>query len=100
MEFRPGDVIIKIEETAYTLRLSMSALINLSSRLSIAGPLALADRLSGLNCNDARVLLDCVLIVPGCPSKSPIVSMSDKHIQALLPDICHLFEQAFSKLPS
>ena len=99
MGFQKGDFYIVIEQQAYGLRLTMGALAEISSRLSAAGPQALAMRLRSLTPADGRVLLACVMrpcLPPEDTRRRSVATLSDAEISSLLPVICQLFEQAFS----
>lgn len=99
MSFQKGDLHIVIRQQSYGLRLTVGALAEISSRLCAAGPQMLAERLRRLSPADGRVLLACVMrpcLPPEDMRRRSVTHLSDAEIRALLPDICALFEQAFS----
>lgn len=99
MGFQTGDQQIVIKGKSYVLRLTMGALAEITSRLSVSGPQELSGRLRHVTPRDGRVLLACVMR-PCLPSKVNIIRLaahfSDGDIAAALPAICRLFEEAFS----
>lgn len=99
MGFQKGDQQIVINGISYGLRLTMGALVEITSRLSVSGPQELSGRLRHLTPVDGRVLLVCVMR-PCLPSKVNIIRLaanfSGGDIAAAMPVICRLFEEAFS----
>ena len=99
MGFQRGDQQIVINGISYGLRLTLGALAEITSRLSVSGPQELSGRLRRLTPADGRVLLACVMR-PCLPSKVHIIRLaahfSNGDIAAAMPVICRLFEEAFS----
>lgn len=93
--FQPGDQKLTLEDTPFHLRLTIGALAEMDARLAVSGPRSLATRLRHLTLQDARIILECVTL--GSASRQRIKNLSDQHIQAVLPDLCALFETAFSQ---
>ena len=98
MNYQKGDGLITVSGTEYSLRLTMGALAELDTRLSLSGPAALANRLRHLSLSEARVLLVCVMrpCAPSEVSAAPAASFSDAEIAKVMPQVCALFETAFS----
>ena len=99
MTFQKGDQQLVIRGTSYGLRLTMGALAEINSRLSVAGPKELSTRLRSLNAADGRVLLACVM--RPCLSlqgkfTGPAATLSEAEMSDVLPHMCKLFEEAFS----
>ena len=93
-----GDGFITVSGKNYGLRLTMGALAELDTRLSLSGPAALAKRLRHISPDEARVLLACVMR-PCSPSRgcaASAASFSEADIAAATPAVCRLFEEAFS----
>ena len=99
MAFQNGDQSIVMDGTVYSLRLTMGALAEITSRLSVSGPQELSLRLRSLSAADGRLLLACMMR-PCLPSKVKVSRLadrfSDSDIAAAMPVICRLFEEAFS----
>jgi len=99
MAFQRGDQRVVISGKPYGLRLTMGALADIQSRLSVRGPQELSARLRGLNADDGRVLLACVM-QPCLPSEAALTgsaaTASEEEVKDALPLICRLFEEAFS----
>ena len=99
MGFQSGDQSILVCGRAYSLRLTMGALAEMSSRLLASGPQELSLRLRSLSVADGRVLLACVMR-PCLPAKVNVSRLaarfSDSDIAEAMPVICRLFEEAFS----
>lgn len=98
MPYQKGDGLITVSGQEYGLRLTMGALAELDTRLSLSGPAALANRLRQLSSKEARVLLACVMR-PCAPSKdvdASAASFSDAEIAGVMPSVCALFEEAFA----
>ena len=99
MEFQSGDQSIVMDGTVYSLRLTMGALAEMSSRLSASGPQELSLRLRSLSTADGRVLLACMMR-PCLPSKVNVIRLAaeftDSDIAAAMPILCRLFEEGFS----
>ena len=97
MGYQKGDGIITVAGQDYGLRLTMGALAELDTRLSLSGPTALATRFKQASREEASVLLACVMR-PCLPSRNapPLAAnFTDADIAKALPDICRLFEEAF-----
>lgn len=60
-QFQRGDVVIQIDGHPYTLRFTLGALAELSTRWSAPGPLSLAKMFRHLTPDAARTLLACLL---------------------------------------
>ena len=99
MAFQSGDQSVLIKGTSYSLRLTMGALAEINSRLSVSGPQELSLRLRSLKLADGRVLLACMMR-PCLPSRVNVIRLaahfSDGDIAAAMPAICRLFEEGFS----
>lgn len=98
MHYRKGDGLITVSGKNYGLRLTMGALAELDTRLSLSGPAALAKRLRHMSTDEARVLLACVMR-PCSPSRditASAVNFSDEDIAQTMPAVCRLFEEVFS----
>jgi hypothetical protein len=99
MGFQSGDGSILIDGRTYNLRLTMGALAEITSRLSVSGPQELSFHLRSLTAADGRVLLACMMR-PCLPSKVNVIRLaahlSDSDIAAAMPIICRLFEEGFS----
>ncbi|MDB2438392.1 hypothetical protein N9W89_06720 [Hellea sp.] len=99
MAFQRGDQRVLINGKPYGLRLTMGALADIQSRLSVRGPHELSARLRELTAADGRVLLACVM-QPCLPSEGaltrPAATASEDEVRQALPLICKLFEEAFS----
>lgn len=98
MPYQKGDGLITVSGQEYGLRLTMGALAELDTRLSLSGPAALASRLRHLSSKEARVLLACVMR-PCAPSKDAHASaakLSDAQVASVMPQVCALFETAFA----
>ena len=61
MGYQKGDGIITVAGQNYGLRLTMGALAELDTRLSLSGPTALATRFKQASREEASVLLACVM---------------------------------------
>ncbi|WP_371396207.1 hypothetical protein [Fretibacter rubidus] len=104
MGFQPGDQRVVIGARTFTLRLTLGALSHISSRLSAAGPHALADAMRRIGPEEARVLLDCLLMAqPSSPRAmsaqadidSSVAQLSDADVLVFVPAICAVFEESF-----
>ena len=99
MGFQSGDQSIVMDGTVYSLRLTIGALAEMSSRLSASGPQELSGRLRSLSVADGRVLLACMMR-PCLPTKVDVSRLatrfSDGDIAEAMPVICRLFEEVFS----
>ncbi len=98
MIYQKGDGLITVSGTEYGLRLTMGALAELDTRLSLSGPAALAYRLRQMSSSEARVLLACVMrpCAPSEAAAAPAASFSDAEIAKIMPQVCALFEDAFA----
>lgn len=98
MSYQKGDVFITVSGKNYGLRLTMGALAELDTRLSLSGPAALAKRLRHLTPDEARVLLACVMrpCAPSGDVDASAASFSKTDIAQVMPQLCRLFEEAFS----
>lgn len=94
--FQPGDVRVQIKGEPFTLRLTLGALAQISGRLSASSPGAFSSILRTLSPEQARVLLSCLSCPPLMQADGSAGIVSDADIQRLLPDICRVFENAFS----
>ena len=103
MDFQRGDIHITLAGQSYGLRLTMGALAEISSRLSVRGPQDLSLRLRNLSPADGRVLLACVMrpclspLAGSAALAEPAANFSRQDIVRALPAICQLFEQAFAR---
>ena len=98
MSYQIGTEFITHNSRRYGLRLTMGALVEISDRFEASGPMQLAQRLRHMNLSDARELLACLLR----PSLSPrldagrlAAQFSEAELQAALPKMCRIIEQAF-----
>lgn len=102
MEFQRGDVPITLSGQDYILRLTMGALAEISSRLSVRGPQDLSLRLRNLSPADGRVLLACVMrpclspLADGHAGAALAVHFTAQDVARAMPSVCQLFEEAFS----
>ena len=100
MGFQSGDTLIHIKNKSFRLRLTMGALAELNFRLSVTGPQDLSLRLRALTPAEGRVLLAC-LMRPCLPLEADISRLAadvpGKDIARVMPAICRLFEEAFSR---
>ncbi len=102
MDFQRGDIHIILSGRSYALRLTLGALAEISSRLSVRGPQELSLRLRKLSPADGRVLLACVMrpclspLVGSAAIAEPAADFSPRDIARALPAICQLFEEAFA----
>lgn len=104
MAYQLGTEYIRIGTRTYALRLTMGALAEISVQFKASGPMALAARLRRMSLTDARELLAC-LMRPSLPRYAPrldarrlATQIKDEDMQAALPKICGLIEQAFTGL--
>ena len=99
MSFQLGDEMVLLKGKHYSLRLTMGALAELNTRLSVKGPQELSLRLRTLSSDDGRVLLACVMR-PCLPIKSDHIRLaanfSDREISQAVLAVCRLFEEAFA----
>lgn len=102
MTFQKGDGQVVIAGKTYDLRLTMGALAELDTCLSVSGPQELSLRLRALSQSGGRVLLACVmrpcLPFPAADDdlRKLAATFSDADIAEAMPSICKLFEEAFS----
>jgi len=101
MTYQRGQEYIIIAKRHYALQLTMGALAEISDRFEASGPMELAARLRRMDLSDARGLLAC-LLRPSLPRYAPrldagklAAQISDIELQAGLPKICRIIEQAF-----
>lgn len=97
MSYQKGDGLITIAGKNYGLRLTIGALAELNTRLSLSGPTALATRFRQVSVEEARVLLACVMrpYFREEEAPPPAATFTDIDIANALPEICRLFEEAF-----
>jgi len=97
MSYQKGDGLITVAGENYSLRLTMGALAELNTRLSLSGPTALATRLRQMTRKEARVLLACVMRPCLSPKEAPppAAIFTDGQIAQAMPEVCRLFEEAF-----
>jgi len=92
MGYQKGDGTAVIGNHEYGLRLTMGALAEMSSKLSISGPAELAKCLRDMCRGHGCVVLRSLM--RACSSDVP-TSFTDEDITRALPEICRLFEEAF-----
>lgn len=98
MQFQLGDGLWRFQGRTYLLRLTLGGLAELSSRLSLSGPDALASTLRSMSPETGRVLLE-VLLRPALPLEDAgpsAAALQNADIVTALPIICEVFEYAFS----
>lgn len=97
MSYQKGDGIITIAGKNYGLRLTIGVLAELNIRLSLSGPIALANRMRQVSGEEARVLLVCVMrpYFREEEAPPPAATFTDTDIANALPEISRLFEEAF-----
>lgn len=103
MAFQVGDGHVVINNCRYGLRLTVGALAEISTRLSLFGPDTLMQGLRSLQAEEGRVLLES-LMRPCLPpdganpvgSGSPVARLTEADIAKALPAICEVFEHAFA----
>jgi len=104
MTYQMGLEFIIIGNRRYALRLTMGALAEISHRFKASGPMELAARLRGMTLSDARELLACLLrpSLPRAPSRMDAsrlaAHISTAELQAALPKVCRIIEQAFGEV--
>lgn len=105
MSYQLGTEFITFGGRTYNLRLTMGSLAEISVQFTASGPMALAARLRRMTLTDARELLAC-LMRPSLPRCAPrldarrlAAQIPDEDLQAALPKMCRLIEQAFADLP-
>jgi len=99
MGFQNGDGRLKCRGQVFILRLTLGGLAEISTRLSLTGPMALMQGLRSLQPDEGRVLLEC-LMRPAPPledARSPAADFTPEDIVAALPVICDVFEKAFTQ---
>jgi len=98
MGFQAGDGAVSISGKAVTLRLTLGALAEISTRMSLFGPDALMQGLRALQPEDGRLLLECLMLpdLPHGDARALAAELTMQEIAALLPAVCEIFEQAFS----
>ena len=96
MSFQPGDVRVTISGKPYILRLTLGALFEISEQLSAPSPQALSSCLRSLTTAQAQVLLSCLCRPPLPTDDGSAGKVSEDEMNRLLPDICRVFERAFT----
>jgi len=103
MTFQRGDGQVVIAGKPYGLRLTMSALAELDTCLSVSGPQELSLRLRTLSPADGHVLLTCLMrpCFPALRDDNADARMSAAtfpkvDVAKAMPVICKLFEEAFT----
>lgn len=96
MDFQIGDETFEIEGQLYHLRLTIGALAAISEQLSAPSPETLSERLRSLSSGQARVLLTYCCLSPLRGSDRSVAELSDAQISHGLPELCRLFETAFT----
>lgn len=96
MLFQKGDRRITIDGQPCLMRLTMGGLADISQQFSATSPRALSRRMQALTTAEARVLLTCLLRpAPDGAMTASVAALPPGEIQALLPDICAVFEESF-----
>ena len=98
MTYQKGDQSVSLGTSSVTLRLTMGALAEITSRLGASGPQSLSGQLRHLNPAQGRELLACLMRpcspLPESADRSA-ASFTDGEIARAMPAICRLFEEAF-----
>ncbi|MEE9272464.1 MAG: GTA-gp10 family protein [Robiginitomaculum sp.] len=102
--FQAADVSVHIEGKAYTLRLTLGALLEISEKLKVLGPRSLAQKLKEMghdqsSAKTVAVLLEA-LLRPAlkCVPYVDVSTLANKAIPVnYLPAITQVFERSFTE---
>ena len=92
MGFQSGDKFVMFKGQKYGLRLTIGALAEIQSVLSLSGPAELAQGLRKLSPDQTLLMTQALLRAFG-PDVPTTLTAND--VVNFLPEICQIFEEAF-----